>query len=121
MRDLSMCNSVSYVRYFLGICVLPQISLRNHKIDVSQNDEIALLNSFLPLISKHSTVNHHNLTLVFQNGQKEAYLNQVFRLYFQGTAPICETFLEVKGDAYWIKMVYDITNGLELPMYDIYI
>ena len=35
MRNLPMWSSVPYVRHFLEICVLPQISLRNYKNDVS--------------------------------------------------------------------------------------
>jgi len=44
-----------------------------------QNDNIDLQTCFLDFISKYSTVIHHKLTLLFQNGLKRP---EKFHLYF---------------------------------------
>ena len=49
------------------------------------------------LISKNSTVIHHKLTLVFQNGQKSLFFYQKFHLYFSwAMSPMCNNVPNVQ-------------------------
>ena len=81
-----MCNIVPNVQHFFEqfvSCLVPPLCNTQEKFQLQndknerkwvkygfQNDKIDLLNSFLVLISKNSTVIHNKLTLVFQYGQK---------------------------------------------------
>ena len=56
-----------------------------------QNYKIDLLSCFLLLISKLSTVIHHKLALVFQNGQKSLFFIKNFISIFSGQCPQCAT------------------------------